>query len=199
MTKRQQIETTPRSGLTRGRKAAILIGLVIFIVGSSTAASYALWSTSATITGSTTAGTVGITANGVASAQLAGLTTTDSGPGSTATTSVAVKNTSSTLAMTYTTSITSTESPTTGAFGDNVAYTVWVTSAAANCTTSAAVGAPSWTGTLNTGTNTLGAGRPLAAGATEIYCVRTLLSSTAPQSVQGQGVSSVMTFSGVNS
>lgn len=183
--------------LTRGRKAAILIGLVIFIVGSSTAASYALWSTNATITGSASAGTVGITANGVASAALTDLNNTNTGPGSTATTSVAVKNTGS-LAMTYTTAISSTESPTTGAFGDYVTYTVWVTGAASNCTAGATVGSPSWTGNLNTGTVTLGSNRALASGATEIYCVRTLLSATAPQSVQGQGVSSVMTFSGAN-
>jgi hypothetical protein len=182
--------------LTRGRKVAILVGLVIFIVGSTTATSFALWSTNASISGSATAGTIGITANTVASATLTGLNNAGTGPGSTATTSVAVKNTSSTLAMTYTTSMTNTETPVGAVIGDNITYTIWVTAAAANCTTAAAVGSPSWTGTLNTGNVTLGSNRPLAAGATEIYCVRTLMKTTAPATVQGQSVTSLITFAG---
>jgi hypothetical protein len=184
--------------LARPRRAAILLSLVIFIVGSSTGVSYALWSTNASISGSGSAGTVGITASGVGSTPLTALTNAGTGPGSTATTSVSVRNTG-TVAMTYTTTIANTESPTTSAFGDNIGYTIWVTTAASNCTSTATVGTPSWTGTLNSGTGTLGANRPLAVGGTEIYCVRTLLSATAPQSIQGQGVSSVLTFLGANS
>jgi hypothetical protein len=184
--------------LTRGRKAAILIGIVIFIVGASTAGSYAMWSVNGAISSTVNAGVIDITANSSAATTLAGLASTQVGPGVTATTSVTVGNASSTLPMTYTTTLANVEAPTTSAFGDNITYVVWVASGnlATNCVVGSAVISPSWTGTLATGTTTLGAGRALAAGASEVLCVRTTMSATAPSSIQGQSVTSTLTFTG---
>lgn len=182
--------------LTTGRKAAILVGIVVFVVGSSTGVSFALWSTGATTTANVAAGTIGISANSLASAALTGLTSTQVGAGVASTTSVTITNTSSTLPMTYTTTVASTETPTNAVIGDNIDLVVWVTSAAANCTASASIEAPSWTSNLGSATATLGSGRALAARGSEVLCVRTTMKSTAPAIVGGQSVGTVLTFTG---
>jgi hypothetical protein len=181
--------------LTKGRKAAILVGIVIFIIGSSTGVSYALWSITATTSATVAAGSISITANSAVSTTLTALNTAAMGPGSTLTTSVTVTNTSTTLPLAYTTTIANVETPTTGVIGDNIDYTVWVTAAAANCTAAAVVGTPSWTGNLGTN-GTLGAGRTIAASASEVLCVRTTMKTTAPSAVQGQSVATTLTFTG---
>lgn len=181
--------------LTKGRKAAILVGIVIFIIGSSTGVSYALWSITATTTATVAAGSISITANSAVSTTLTALNSAAMGPGSALTTSVTVTNTSTTLPLAYTTTLASVETPTTGVIGDNIDYVVWVTGAAASCTATAAVGTTSWSGTLGTNA-TLGTGRTIAASASEILCVRTTMKSTAPTAVQGQSVATTFTFTG---
>lgn len=182
--------------LTTGRKAAILVGIVVFVVGSSTGVSYALWSIGASTNAKVAAGTIGISVNSAASAPLAALTGTQIGPGISATTPVTVTNTSATLPMTYTTTVANTETPSTAVIGDNIDLVVWVTAAAANCTTAATVGATSWTSTLGAATATLGVGRALAAGTSEVLCVRTTMRATAPVAIGGQSVATVLTFTG---
>jgi hypothetical protein len=182
--------------LTRGRKAAILVGLVVFIVGVSTSASYALWSVNNTNSGTVNAGTISLTANGSSTTTaLTGLSNTSSGPGTTATQPVTIANTG-TLPLTYTTVLTTSESPTSAAvIGNNIAYTAWIATTANPCTTTSTA-VSTWTGTLDTGTKNLGAGRALAAGTSEVLCVRTKMSTTAPTTVQGQSVSATLTFTG---
>ncbi|HAM27744.1 MAG TPA: hypothetical protein DCP11_13900 [Microbacteriaceae bacterium] len=180
--------------LTTGRKAAILVGIVVFIVGSGTGVSFALWSIGASTAATVAAGTIGISANGVASSTLAGLANTQIGPGTSATTAVTVRDTG-TLPITYSTTMANTQTPSTAVIGANIDYVVWVTAAVANCTAAAAVGATSWTGNLGAATATLGAGRSLAVGASEVLCVRTTVKTTAP-ALAGQSVSTVLTFTG---
>jgi hypothetical protein len=181
--------------LSRGRKAVIILGMVVFLVGSTATAGYALWDSSDTASGGVSAATIGITANGASAVVLSALNTSADGQGVTATTSVAVKSTGS-LALAYTTTLVAAETPSNAVIGDNITYTAWITGAASNCTANATVGSPSWTGTLGTGTKALGAGRSLASGATEIYCVRTKMSATAPTTVQGQSVTATLNFAG---
>lgn len=181
--------------LTRGRRIALFAGILVFLVGSTTSASWALWSTSDTVSGSATAATVSIVANGAAGVNLTGLTTAADGPGVQLTTSVAVQNNGN-LAITYNGTIVSTETPTGAVIGDNVTYTAWIVSSASSCTNTARVTGTSFTGNLNTGTKTLGTGRTLAAGATETYCVRTKMGTSAPATIEGQSLAAVMNFVG---
>ncbi len=181
--------------LTRWRRAALFAGILIFLVGSTTSASWALWNTTDTASGSVSAATVDILANGSAATTLTGIATAEDGPAVQLTTSVTAKNDGN-LAITYNTTIVSTESPTGAVIGDKVTYWMWIVSSAASCTNTATVTGTSWTGNLNTGTKTLGSNRTLAAGASEIYCVRTKMASNAPSTIEGQSLTAVVHFVG---
>jgi hypothetical protein len=189
--------------LTRWRKLAILTSIVVFIVGASTTASWALWSINDTASGSVTAGSVNLTANGSATTVgLATLTTAAEGAGSTQTQPVTLLN-AGTLPLTYTTVFAATESLAAGqtgapVVGDNIAYVAWIATSTTTCTASSTA-VKTWTGTLNTGTTTWGTGRALAAGASEVLCIRTTMAASPPMAIIGQSVSATLTFTGTNS
>lgn len=183
--------------LSRGRRAALLVAGVVFLVGASSGVSWALWSVTASTTATVAAGSVGITANNSAATTLLALNTGALGPGTALTSSVTVTNTG-TVPLAYSTTLATALAPAGAVIGANVDYVVWSTSSVANCTNLASIASPNWSGNFGTAKATVNSGRALAAGASEILCVRTTMKTTAPQAAQGQSVTATFTFTGTS-
>ncbi|MCJ1714655.1 hypothetical protein [Curtobacterium sp. VKM Ac-2922] len=170
------------------RRLRIALALVLsatFVVGGSSAA-WALWTSSAGTTSSTTIGT--LTA-GISGTDAMTVTFSDSVPAMTK--PVTLTNTG-TLAGTTTTTV-STVAGSSAALAQTVDVVAWPVASTAACTTSAAVGTGSVTGTwasLPSMTSSL------AAGASTVWCTRSTPRASAPASSTANVVIGLSTSSG---
>lgn len=176
----------------RSSMAALAAGAVavLAILGMQAGGTYALWSTTRTVPGSTIqAGSTGLTVNGSAAAVLTGLDVTKLGPGGAIATSLTVTNTGTTALLVAATGGT----VTVDSGGLAAELTVRLVAASpASCTpalTSGTAGRiPGYATTANPTT--------IAAGASVPYCLVVGLDADAPPYTQNRSTSFTLTLTG---
>ncbi|WP_157489657.1 hypothetical protein [Frigoribacterium sp. Leaf44] len=167
--RRHALGPRPRSGV-RSVLAAVVVGVIVGVALASGGAASALWTASATLTEQVKAGAVGLTAGTVD-----GLQADYSGSTRSLTAPWTFTN-SGTVAATYSTRG-SLSSGSSADLAASIAVVGWPVSAASACTSTAAVGSGSVSGTWSAVPNLSGT---LASKASATWCLRTSIATSSP-------------------
>jgi hypothetical protein len=169
---------------------AATVVAVLAILGMQVGGTYALWSTTRTVPGSTIqAGSTGLAVNGSAAAVLTGLDVTKLGPGGAIATSLTVSNTGTTALLVAVTGGTVTADS--GGLAAELMVRL-VAASPASCTPSLMSGfAGRIPGYVTTASPTM-----IAAGASVPYCLVVTLDADAPPTTQNRSTAFTLTLTG---